>query len=270
MIPDFPAAHSMDTDWFAVDRNGHVAHFDTGTDGAAPVDTGYSGGDVFEVEDGVRGLAPAGEAVWDPEGLRNNAWTPHAGLKLPQERLLVLLRTAADGAALPWPDGARPLRALAGAALLVPAMPAPLAKALHGDGLCQGCMLPPSRFLDGHRMDLAALGFFAYDAFGLAIAGPYGRQRVPLRPRTVADLPPDVRALVGKNVFPSLCFQEQARIQPVAHFPCRTWTGLWLDGRVVRFLPGEKDRWDGLDYARVKQIWEEAGFSVEPEPPRSA
>ena len=35
--PDFPAAHSMDTVWFAVDEAGHVAAFDTGEDGVAPV-----------------------------------------------------------------------------------------------------------------------------------------------------------------------------------------------------------------------------------------
>ncbi|MCB9760728.1 MAG: hypothetical protein H6739_12875 [Alphaproteobacteria bacterium] len=35
--PDVPAAHSMDTEWFAVDQDGHVARFDTGEDGALPV-----------------------------------------------------------------------------------------------------------------------------------------------------------------------------------------------------------------------------------------
>lgn len=38
---DFPAAHSMDTTWFAVDRDGHVAVFDSGEAGAVPVE-GYT------------------------------------------------------------------------------------------------------------------------------------------------------------------------------------------------------------------------------------
>lgn len=38
---DFPAAHSMDTTWFAVDRDGHVAVFDSGEAGAVPVE-GYN------------------------------------------------------------------------------------------------------------------------------------------------------------------------------------------------------------------------------------
>jgi hypothetical protein len=34
--PDYPAAHSMDTSWYAVDAAGHVAVFESGEDGPAP------------------------------------------------------------------------------------------------------------------------------------------------------------------------------------------------------------------------------------------
>ena len=37
MNTDFPAAHSMDTTWFAVDRDGHVGYFDSGEAGAVPL-----------------------------------------------------------------------------------------------------------------------------------------------------------------------------------------------------------------------------------------
>jgi hypothetical protein len=36
MQPDYPAAHSMDSVWFAVDADGHVAAFTTGEDGHIP------------------------------------------------------------------------------------------------------------------------------------------------------------------------------------------------------------------------------------------
>jgi hypothetical protein len=36
MQVDFPAAHSMDTAWYAVDQEGHVAVFVTGSDGHVP------------------------------------------------------------------------------------------------------------------------------------------------------------------------------------------------------------------------------------------
>ncbi len=36
MPPDFPAAHSMDTTWFAVDELGHVASFESYENGHVP------------------------------------------------------------------------------------------------------------------------------------------------------------------------------------------------------------------------------------------
>jgi hypothetical protein len=34
---DYPAGHSMDTNWFAVDKNGDIGFFDTGQEGAYPI-----------------------------------------------------------------------------------------------------------------------------------------------------------------------------------------------------------------------------------------
>lgn len=45
-MSDFPAAHSMDTEWFAVDDAGHVAVFDSYEGGAVPDDAPPSGLDV--------------------------------------------------------------------------------------------------------------------------------------------------------------------------------------------------------------------------------
>jgi hypothetical protein len=42
--PDFPAAHSMDSCWFAVDDQGQVAYFDTGEGGAIPTDDTFPKG----------------------------------------------------------------------------------------------------------------------------------------------------------------------------------------------------------------------------------
>jgi hypothetical protein len=48
MEPDFPAAHSMDTTWFAVDGEGHVGVFFSAEDG--PVPTGpVQNADLFDV-----------------------------------------------------------------------------------------------------------------------------------------------------------------------------------------------------------------------------
>jgi hypothetical protein len=46
---DFSAAHSMDTQWFAVDRDGHVALFRTGEAGPAPASVGYQGEEYLDL-----------------------------------------------------------------------------------------------------------------------------------------------------------------------------------------------------------------------------
>src|SRR4051794_10360255 len=45
---DYPAAHSMDTEWFAVDKDGHVGAFYSGEDGVVPREVyGDEGGEMM-------------------------------------------------------------------------------------------------------------------------------------------------------------------------------------------------------------------------------
>jgi hypothetical protein len=48
MDADFPAAHSMDSHWFAVDRDGNVAYFVSGEEGAVPAGVGQHADPVEE------------------------------------------------------------------------------------------------------------------------------------------------------------------------------------------------------------------------------
>lgn len=68
---DYPAAHSMDTSWFAVDEAGRVAIFDSGEDGAVPLHTLSLGGAAEadpEATQVYERLAPQGdEADGDDE-----------------------------------------------------------------------------------------------------------------------------------------------------------------------------------------------------------
>ena len=45
-LEDYPAAHSMDSGWFAVDLEGKIAHFDTGEAGAMPADASFPTGEA--------------------------------------------------------------------------------------------------------------------------------------------------------------------------------------------------------------------------------
>src|SRR5262245_40565681 len=92
---DFPAAHSMDTTWFAVDRDGHVGVFDSGEPGAAP-----SGVDTFNdepVETALGSLPVTGEPTFKLSSVF------HPGLRsgmMPRRRKLPTLWSDADGAML--------------------------------------------------------------------------------------------------------------------------------------------------------------------------
>jgi hypothetical protein len=54
MEADFPAAHSMDTEWYAVDGKGHVAVFISGENGPVPVGQ-FQKGDLPELLRRLRG-----------------------------------------------------------------------------------------------------------------------------------------------------------------------------------------------------------------------
>src|SRR5262245_65976604 len=66
MDADFPAAHSMDTNWFAVDADGHVAHFYSGQSGAVPV--AASQDPQWEVQRRLPEALPYVEPVYDLGG----------------------------------------------------------------------------------------------------------------------------------------------------------------------------------------------------------
>src|SRR5438105_611048 len=67
MDADFPAAHSMDSCWFAVDRDGHVGYFSTGEAGAMPA-VGVTEDAADELLTRLLETLPRGEAIHDPGG----------------------------------------------------------------------------------------------------------------------------------------------------------------------------------------------------------
>ena len=113
MSDDFPAAHSMDTQWFAVDKNGLVGYFSTGSAGAVPmtahcpedptevipIGRACDGEEIFlidnEIHIGGVGLSPG---YWRDPVKTAAAFLPHPGR--PGERLYRtgdLGRLRADG-----------------------------------------------------------------------------------------------------------------------------------------------------------------------------
>jgi len=169
---DFPAAHSMDTGWFAVDRDGHVAHFDSGEAGAVP-EEGNRGQDweyeILERLERRPETTPWRVGVYDREGLVLPGGARH--LATPRDALFLFLRTLepvaeaiAAGRAVALPT----LRSDEHAVSFANIDPA-LRERLHADGHCLACLWPPSDYRGAAR-----LGLFVYHHLCENwIAGPY-------------------------------------------------------------------------------------------------
>jgi hypothetical protein len=79
-LPDYPAAHSMDTEWFAVDREGNVAMFDTGECGQVPVGAVTLDQDAAtRLTDLVLPARPVAPVIFDPTFLLAANTADHVG-----------------------------------------------------------------------------------------------------------------------------------------------------------------------------------------------
>ncbi len=168
---DYPAAHSMDTTWFAVDRDGHVAAFESGEAGAVPKEA-YLGEDYPPLDD----LPVTGEAVRVAPVPPWRFEVPHTvRAELPHPAIFHLRD-----------EGALAAEVAAGTAVRVPSEGAPafrveqpdagLVARLHGDGApCLAGCAPSPRFA-------------SLDAGGAAAHCSYTRSRAPLRAMTHAAL----------------------------------------------------------------------------------
>lgn len=239
----------MDTTWFAVDRDGHVAVFDSGEPGAVPVGKSNSNPDIDP-----RYLAHPiiGDAILDTSflfhpGLLGLPRPWKVSLRWPGNDALVLLvrdlALVTDSVrALPG-FRVEPLRDLH----LVSIWPtgdtrdhtptwAPFLQALYSTKT-----LVTARTIWADRIDAARRGFYVFEVnderFG--IPEPYARVLVPTKPNTASQ---------GFTKLDDVSFAEDKYVQPAEHIPVDTWgeTALYLasDGVTVRPLPGHE-----ADYA---------------------
>ena len=239
---DYPAAHSMDTTWFAVDRDGNVAVFESGEAGAVPTE-GYVGEEGWGLKDTARARLPSTEALLDVDGRARYASKLHleANLALDlryQDRLLLFLADLGPARELLTGATFTEAKAAKGTALRFTAGLTPAAfAALHERGLCAGCSLDFGDDEDG----LAASGLFSYEhANDNVIAGPYVLLQQPERPAKLADLPPDVAA--AAIAFDG-SFAQTPVLNPAELWQCEAWGAAWLssDGKTVRPFPGRED-----------------------------
>jgi hypothetical protein len=268
MDADFPAAHSMDTTWFAVDRDGHVACFDSGESGAVP-SRAFAGDEGYELRQRLGQLLPAGQAAFDLAGRqtpgREREGQEHAhghGLNYPVLMFLRSLDTVQEAL-----DSGQAVQApcAEGVAVTFQRLPAELGRQIHEADACLGCFFLFAR-INVEGFEPASHGLFEYSHLTENwISGPYGRIARPLKPLHVDQLPPDVRELVKKMRFDGLSFAQSAHVQPMEHTDCVSWEAAYLDvtGKKVRPVPGRED-----DYAdAVGELDGMPGAELEIEPP---
>jgi hypothetical protein len=232
-----PAAHSMDTDWFAVDSEGRIALMSSGEAGAVP-------GSSSEVHiEELRRLAvtmPRRRSVIDPQGLTwpddapSHMNPPHAE-DWARNVFMVVDRIA--GLPDELLEKNRRMDALNGVGFYIERLSASAWRALHDSGRCQECH--PGYVVTYPDMQLAGeLGLFGYDHHLTEnwVAGPYSRIVLPSHPLLIEDLPEELARRIASTHYP-FRFEETLQIQPVAHHRSLAWSSEYLDLETRAQLP---------------------------------
>ena len=260
---DFPAAHSMDTRWFAIDRDGHVALMESGEGGAVPTDGASQDLGYTQTEQlisllgaapmptaGMHASGPFGDFVMlgDADAIKkiagsaskrdDGAVRAHFGFEVPAAGVFdkvkrILFERANPGSAF---------------------------RRVHEAGACGGCVRDDRD--DSEAMSVAErLGLFFYDG-PAGIAEPYERAHVPEHPLDAAR----IGELAAKLPRFSGSFASQERLQPVEHWKeVAAWSAAYVgsDG-IVRCVPGSEARY-AKEYEQLREEFED----VEPPPSKS-
>jgi hypothetical protein len=239
---DFPAAHSMDTEWFAVDRDGHVAVFDSGEAGAVPVAAGAdqehdllvqlaaSLPPVFPLFDLKEWIGP-GDSPESRHIRAEHDWDYYRILMFLER--LDPIRDELGTALVAAPSAAF------GHVVLFNELSPALFRRIHDAGACRACVS-----LLEHPDWPTRLGLYYYShTCENWISGPYEREGNPARPLHIDEVPPDLRARLEGMRFATLCFGETEEIQPVDHGLCESWESdyLALDHETVRPIPSREE-----------------------------
>ena len=252
---DFPAAHSMDSSWFAVDAHGHVGVFESSEEGAVPANSGpehrFAGSAVFidfvsrgilelDIED-LLALAPG---IWVR---KEDGWRRPLATDRHYAVLLQLANKKAMNYTIPksvlFPGWLKRPRKLGNVATCFAHSSGALAYFSHMDGdkeqallehlLEEGIVL---RAWSHFKCDTRRVGLYSYEHWDTYLPGPYVAGRRPNNP-FVADQ--ETAAEFGEVRLP-VDFHESRLVQPVGYVECETWRDRdWVDenGRVHWHTP---------------------------------
>jgi hypothetical protein len=246
MQPDYPAAHSMDTMFFAVDKDGNVAVFNTGEAGAVPT-RALAAEQAEDVQRQLLSDLPRCEIIHDVDGQDPaQRRQPDGGIPLPFTGLqypVLMFLTSLDPVQADIAAGqAFPVRANAGAAVVWRTLSEARYRDLAAAGVCVSWAYFFGLDDEAGTLPPESIGLFLYShRTENWISGPYDRRQIPATPLHVDQLPPRLRKIVQSFTFESLSFHEAHEIQPMEHTECESWEAAWLDlQKNIRCIPGRE------------------------------
>jgi hypothetical protein len=251
---DFPAAHSMDTAWFAVDRDGHVAVFATGEAGAVPTAAYLGDGGEWEMLEELREKVPRTSSVHDFESRKAGETEPHVRPheSMNQYSALMFLESLDKVRDLVEKARAKQVATTVGVGLVLQGVDRATLMAFHERDACLGCYM---HWADEEHPSAAEFGLYSYDhTTENWISGPYALHERPEKPITVNQVPASIAEKAIK--FPGR-FADTPRLQPAEVWACESWEPNWLasDGKTVRPFPGREK-----EHEEARKELEKAGM----------
>lgn len=266
---DFPAAHSMDTEWYAVDADGNVGHFRTGEAGAAPNSAMEDYDDDRSVADVIRAIAAQGgveyevddlvampggpvfDYAWQANRYQTASFSDSAAcycilMQLASASVLNGLQQSAPGIiGRLLGRRAEPvtLNRIGNAKYILGYTDGPLPIGTLQQWIQDGSVL---KAWVNHPLSSARIGIFEYehgDVFENWIAGLYLREGVPIRPLKLEQLPEAVQHMFESTRFAKRSFARDAAIDPREAGECSSWGDYWvgMDGVVHGADPEDLD-----------------------------
>jgi hypothetical protein len=265
-IIDYPAAHSMDTYWFAVDADGNVAMFDTGEGGAVPEDAlrsyDYDGLDFLfaeiakESEDLMIRVDTPGESILTQ--LTTVGSIEQLDLSISEDLVYSIILILESDNLIPQlgvetiEDGYIVRFAGEKSIVYVDRMSlANLQKLIIGSQAIIGK-------LKYHSADFsltALCGFFEYE-HNNHILTPYDRTHIPQYPLKLTDLPEILQLKLIAAGIDRVKFTESELVQPLEHVPCSAWGNVdyWIDTQGIgHHTENPRYTWDAIE-----QVWVDA------------
>ncbi len=255
-MQDFPAAHSMDTDWFAIDADGNIGVFQSGEGGAVPISDPIlkEHQEIENLENLFALIAKDHPYHFVPIKTSSQLLTKSLSLKKLQERiddwtLFLSEHIGLDNSKIAESSGVEihNLLLLLNSENVIPQLG--IENIDDAFGLCfagdkivvfvSHCSIPilqqlinEGRILAGRKSSIfdfiGLLGFFSY-VCNYQSSFPYKLVGKPINPIELLDIPEHIHKFIERNRFSDFNFNDKRILQPIEHKKCIGYGTWWMD-----------------------------------------